>query len=172
MYLYTVYVSRPIIGLSIGELRTPKSLMLSKEDVLKCIQSAPVYRRFSANNSVKVTPLNIDRLHNENFMTEEEYEKFLSSKLSENRGKVEEIKVDNTKEDEATEEVVDEPVEEQTQTNEVAEEVTDESDNEAIEENQTDEIAEEASDDNSSEEVKDYNRNSNNKYNRKKYYKK
>ena len=170
MYLYTVYVSRPIIGLSIGELRTPKSLMLSKEDVLKCIQSAPVYRRFSANNSVKVTPLNIDRLHNENFMTEEEYEKFLSSKLSENRGKVEEIKVDNTKEDEAVEEVVDEPVEEQT--NEVTEEVTDESDNEAIEENQTDEIVEEASDDSNNEEVKDYNRNSNNKYNRKKYYKK
>lgn len=93
-YIYSVNPRRVISGLSDGtEIRVNKSLELSKEDVLLCLQKASVYRRFNTvtgagNNIVRVTAGNLDRLHNEKYMTEEEYEKFLAANASKDHGKV------------------------------------------------------------------------------------
>lgn len=93
-YIYSVNPRRVIAGLSDGtEIRVNKSLELSKEDVLLCLQKASVYRRFNTvtgagNDIVRVTTGNLDRLHNEKYMTEEEYEKFLAANASKDHGKV------------------------------------------------------------------------------------
>lgn len=93
-YIYSVNPRRVISGLSDGtEIRVNKSLELSKEDVLLCLQKASVYRRFNTvtgagNDIVRVTTGNLDRLHNEKYMTEEEYEKFLAANASKDHGKV------------------------------------------------------------------------------------
>lgn len=93
-YIYSVNPRRVISGLSDGtEIRVNKSLELSKEDVLLCLQKASVYRRFNTvtgagNDIVRVTTGNLDRLHNEKYMTEKEYEKFLAANASKDHGKV------------------------------------------------------------------------------------
>lgn len=93
-YIYSVNPRRVISGLSDGtEIRVNKSLELSKEDVLLCLQKASVYRRFNTvtgagNDIVRVTTGNLDRLHNEKYMTEEEYAKFIAANASKDHGKV------------------------------------------------------------------------------------
>jgi hypothetical protein len=77
-YLYSIYPRKPIkLSDEIGVIRVPKSLQLTKEEVLKCLKFGPVQRRFANENIIeKVYPSNLDRLHNAKYMTEEEYEKF------------------------------------------------------------------------------------------------
>jgi len=87
VFPYQVNTIMPILGLSCGTIMVPSTVKLTKEDVSLCIKKAPTFRRFSSNKLVKVTPSTIDRLHNEVFMTEEEYEAFLV-KQGDNRGKV------------------------------------------------------------------------------------
>ena len=79
LYLYTIKPKHIIKDKSISEvpIRTPRSIMLSKEQVIKCLKIAAVYRRFPDRNE-KVISTNVDRLHNEVYMTEEEYEEFLN----------------------------------------------------------------------------------------------
>lgn len=84
-YMYQVNTRLPIT-LSVGSLRSPKSVLLTKEDVLYALGKAVLFRRFS-DRLEKVTTGNVDRLHNEQFMTEEEYEDFLI-KQGDNRGRV------------------------------------------------------------------------------------
>lgn len=86
-YLYSVHPRKPIKNLSnVPVIRVPKSLSLTLEDVLTCLKSAVVYRRFANENRIeRVTILNAERLHNAKFMTEEEYEKFLIAKAGDTK---------------------------------------------------------------------------------------
>ena len=90
-YLYSVYPKRPIKNIieNIPIIKTPKSLQLSKDEVEKCLKFGSIYRRFAnEGRNEKVNTLNIDRLHNDKFMTEEEYAKFLDSQIDSNAGTV------------------------------------------------------------------------------------
>ena len=111
VFPYQVNTIMPIIGLSCGNLMVPATAKLTKEDVLICLKKAPVFRRFSSNKLERVTISNLDRLHNEEFMTEAEYEVFLD-KQGDARGKVAEIPVvEEKKETEPVKvEVKEEPV--------------------------------------------------------------
>ena len=97
VYLYTVYPKRQITGLSgVNALRVPKSVFLTKEDVKICLPRGSVYRRFAnTGENVRVTPNNLDRLHNAEFISEEDWEKGT---------------VTTTEEAPVVEEVVEEPV--------------------------------------------------------------
>lgn len=105
-YLYSVNPRKVINLESTGPIRVSKSLHLSKKDVEYCLKYGTVYRRFAKekrNERVNIT--NLDRLHNEKFMTEEEYKLFLQSNIDNKRGTVindEEIK-DKAKEPENVE---------------------------------------------------------------------
>ena len=86
MFMYTVHPKRVITGLTSGTvLRAARSLKLTKNDVLNCLKKASVYRRFEGPDApvVRVTVDCVDRLHNEKFYTEEEWEKLLEDKAYE-----------------------------------------------------------------------------------------
>jgi hypothetical protein len=91
-FLYSVNPKRTIVGLSgVNSIRVAKSLYLTKEDVLKCLPKASVYRRFKDMN-VRVTIGNIDRLHRAEFVSEEDWPKVKANDIieekSEGHGKV------------------------------------------------------------------------------------
>lgn len=94
-YLYTVHPRKVITGISgVNAIRTSKSLFLTKEDVMICLKNASVYRRFaSAGINEKVTVGNIDRLHRENYVAEEDWAKVLEQEMSEGHGKVSQSEV-------------------------------------------------------------------------------
>lgn len=90
-FLYTVNPRKVITGLSgVNAIRTAKSLFLTKEDVKICLQKATVYRRF-ANEGIneRVTVGNIDRLHQENYVSEKDWDAVQAKEMSEGHGKVE-----------------------------------------------------------------------------------
>ena len=88
-YLYSVNPKKIIKDLPTLPIRSPRSLYLTKEQVLICLKSGTVYRRFATENrNERVTILNLDRLHNDKFMTEEEYKTFLESKTNDQRGTI------------------------------------------------------------------------------------
>lgn len=117
-YLYSVRPRKPIKDLEgVPFIRTPKSLQLTKDDVLKCLDKGSVYRYFANENKLeKVTVNNVDRLHNAKFMDEAEYEKFLAGELGKDSGTVVnnkavvEEKKEEVKVEPAVEEVKPEPV--------------------------------------------------------------
>ena len=88
VYSYQVNTRMPIVGLSVGTLKVPATMKLTKEDVLICVKKAPVFRRFSASDRERVGIGNIDRLHRAEHLSEEEYEAMID-KSNDNRGKVE-----------------------------------------------------------------------------------
>lgn len=88
VYSYQVNTRMPIVGLSVGTLKVPATMKLTKEDVLICVKKAPVFRRFSASDRERVGIGNIDRLHRAEHLTEEEYEAMID-KSNDDRGKVE-----------------------------------------------------------------------------------
>ena len=82
-YLYSVHPKRIIKGLeSVDIIRAPKSLYLTLEDVKKCIRLGTVYRRFSSSDIARVNTANVERLHNEKHMNEDEYKEFLITQSS------------------------------------------------------------------------------------------
>ena len=85
IFLYEVRPKKAIYIPSLKKnVRVPKSYYLTKEDVTEIIKNAHLFRRFSNPiQSVRVTTDAIDRLHNEVFMTEEEYQKYLNQKAGE-----------------------------------------------------------------------------------------
>lgn len=88
-YLYSVNPKKIIKDLPTLPIRSPRSLYLTKEQVLICLKSGTVYRRFATENrNERVTILNLDRLHNDKFMTEDEYKTFLESKTNDQRGTI------------------------------------------------------------------------------------
>lgn len=180
VFPYQVNTIMPILGLSVGNIMVPSTVKLTKEDVRMCLPKAPVFRRFSNGKLERVSISSVDRLHNEKFMTEKEYEEFLD-KQNDNRGKVYEtapvveekeekepepeveVKESVVEEEVAVEEsttVEAETVEEAAQTEEVVEESTEENVND-------EEISEEVTED-SPEEVVEERNNRNNRYNNKK----
>ena len=104
VYAYQVNTRMPIVGLSIGILKVPTTVKLTKEDVLICVKKAPVFRRFSNSDKERVGIGNIDRLHRAEHLTEEEYQKMID-KENDNRGKVSQTPVEEKKET-----VVEQPV--------------------------------------------------------------
>ena len=135
-YLYMVHPRKVITGLSgATALRSPKSLLLTKEDVIICLQRASVYRRFAQEGmNVRVTIDAVDRLHNDHFIPEDKWdaEKGVEKDAPVVENKVEapvvtpapevkeELKVEEPVKEEApvveekVEEVVEEPVVEET----------------------------------------------------------
>lgn len=96
-YLYSVRPRKPIKDIEgVPFIRSPRSLQLTKEDVIKCLDKASVYRYFAnEGKQEKVTIDTVDRLHNAKFMTEEEYKDFLAGELGKNSGKIVENNTDN-----------------------------------------------------------------------------
>ena len=77
-YLYTVNPKRVIRNLNenIPMLRASKSLFLTKEEVLKCLEYGSVYRRFSyINHLERVTKYDVDRVHRAKFISKLDWEK-------------------------------------------------------------------------------------------------
>lgn len=65
---------RRIFRLDGATYRTPTTLKLTKEEVLEAIKTGPVYRRFTNEGfNKRVTGLNLDRLHNERYISEQEW---------------------------------------------------------------------------------------------------
>lgn len=165
-FLYSVNPRRVIKNLSeVPVVRTAKSLYLTKEDVAICIKHGPVYRRFAnEKRNERVTTLNIDRLHNAKYMTEEEYKLFLAGELSADRGTVTEpapevvapIVPDSVTPESEPTAVVTEPEIEEVEYNEETVELEEVVENEAVEAPvqepvETEESVEEVSEDNSVE---------------------
>lgn len=77
-YLYIVYPKKPIKNLNenLPLIRVSKSLYLTKEEVLKCLDCGSVYRRFS-NEGIqeKVNKYDVDRVHNDKFISKEDWKK-------------------------------------------------------------------------------------------------
>ena len=75
-FLYSVYPKKPIKNLLAKPINSPKTLSLTKEEVLLCMKCGTVYRRFGLEDrNERVTTINLDRLHNRQFITEEEWKK-------------------------------------------------------------------------------------------------
>ena len=98
-FLYSVNPRKVIKNIAgVAAVRTSKSLFLTKEEVLECVKCGTVYRRFSADKIVKVTPAELDRLHREEFMTEQEYAKFNADSQGKDRGTTKEVPTVDDKE--------------------------------------------------------------------------
>ena len=95
-YLYTVNPKRVIRNLNenIPMLRISKSLYLTKEEVLKCLDFGSVYRRFSNYGKLeKVTKYDIDRVHRSNYISAEDWKK-----IQEKSGNIENLNVNGNEE--------------------------------------------------------------------------
>lgn len=90
VFLYSVCPKKVIKELPTTiPIRSPKSLYLTKEQVKICLKYGSVYRRFAnEQRNERVTIMNIDRLHNEKFMTEEQYKEYEQSLKDGQRGSV------------------------------------------------------------------------------------
>ena len=73
-YAYKVMPRIPIRGIGKSIIRKPTVLNLEKEEVGFCLNHGPVYRKFDENTLVRVYRENIDRLHQKEYVTEEEVE--------------------------------------------------------------------------------------------------
>ncbi|MBR6289347.1 MAG: hypothetical protein IKR19_08430 [Acholeplasmatales bacterium] len=115
-FLYEVRPRKIITGIhGVAYIRAPRSIYLTKDEVLICLQAGSVYRRFANLDKLeRVTITNVDRLHNETFISEEEWEaKSGSNAVVEEKKPVEAEpeKVEEAVTEEATEEKVEEPEE-------------------------------------------------------------
>lgn len=126
-FLYSVYPKKPIKNLLPNgrPINSPKTLSLTKEEVLMCMKSGTVYRRFgSINRNERVTTMNLDRLHQRDFVTEEEWKK-MEKPVEE--APVVETSVESietpSEETTITPEVVEEPAKEEDNSNKESEEV-------------------------------------------------
>ena len=124
-FLYSVFPKKPIKNLLPNgrPINSPKSLQLTKEQVLYCMKFGTVYRRFGEGREERTTTLNLDRLHNREYIEEKDWN---ASKSVEEPVKTPdpESTVEPTKEPEKVEEVKEsEPVVTET-VEETTEEVT------------------------------------------------
>ena len=159
-FLYSVYPKKPIKNLLPNgrPINSAKSLQLTKEQVLLCMKSGTVYRRFGDGNTERVTTLNIDRLHNRELISEKDWKNSIKEEkaveeVSKPEPDKEPEKVEGTVESKEPEKVEEpeavEPVEEES-TDEIAETVEDEVEvTDTVE--ATDEIAEVKEDEESDE---------------------
>ena len=90
-FLYSVFPKKPIKGvLEDGRpINNRKSLNLTIDQVKQCMACGTVYRWFANDNKLeRVTALNMERLHNATFMTEEEFEASKFDSVSKSTGSV------------------------------------------------------------------------------------
>jgi hypothetical protein len=95
-FLYSVFPKKPIKGvLEDGRpINNRKSLNLTIDQVKQCMACGTVYRWFANDNKLeRVTALNMERLHNATFMTEEEFEASKFDSVSKSTGSVVDTKV-------------------------------------------------------------------------------
>ncbi len=70
-FLYEIHPHRPIKNLIPGRaIIKPCSMKLTKEEVLTCMQSGPVFRAFPGKDLIRVTGSNLDQLHTDKFVGE------------------------------------------------------------------------------------------------------
>ena len=163
-YLYEVRPKKTVFIKSLGKnVRVPKSFYLTKEDVKSIIGNAHIFRRFTVPTTrvERVHTGNIDRLHNEYYMTEEEYKEFLKRQAAEGSQTVKEVVPEVKEETPAVEEVkeeipVVEPVTEEVPVEDASEEVETVTD-EIIEESNTDSEIDTAAEDQQKVELNDEN---------------
>ena len=112
-FLYSVFPKKPIKGiLEDGRaISSRKSLNLTKEEVQKCMNCGSVYRWFANDNRLeRVTTLNIDRLHNAEYLTEEQFKDAKFDSVAGSTGSVTEVaKEEPAKVEEAAPVVEEEP---------------------------------------------------------------
>lgn len=165
-YLYEVRPKKTVFIKSLGKnVRVPKSFYLTKEDVKSIIGNAHIFRRFTVPTTrvERVHTGNIDRLHNEYYMTEEEYKEFLKRQAAEGSQTVKEVVPEVKEETPAVEEVkeeipVVEPVTEEVSVEETPEEEEVETvADEIIEESNTDSEIDTAAEDQQKVELNDEN---------------
>lgn len=95
-FLYYVNPRKAIKNLNedLKLVRVPHSYYLTKEEVLKCLECGVVYRRFSNEDKYeKVSKYNLDRLHNEKFIEEKDWDSTVVVKEEPIVEVVEEVKV-------------------------------------------------------------------------------
>ncbi len=164
-YLYTISPKRPIRYLNPNTplINSTKSLLLTKEEVIKCFGYATIYRRFSNNNiTEKITKFDIDRVHRAKYISKEEWDKMQKIEEDTTSITVNGVKEVEEKHDPAL--IIEEPVVEEVKEPEVVEEVVDEfateealeaaveNTVEAIEEKEVSDVVEEATEDNVTDE--------------------
>ncbi len=164
-YLYTISPKRPIRYLNPNTplINSNKSLLLTKEEVIKCFGYATIYRRFSNNNiTEKITKFDIDRVHRAKYISKEEWDKMQKIEEDTTSITVNGVKEVEEKHDPAL--IIEEPVVEEVKEPEVVEEVVDEfateealeaaveNTVEAIEEKEVSDVVEEATEDNVTDE--------------------
>lgn len=70
-FLYEIHPHRPIKNLIPGRsIIKPCSMKLTKEEVLTCMKSGPVFRAFPGKDLIRVTGSNLDQLHTDKFVGE------------------------------------------------------------------------------------------------------
>lgn len=164
-YLYEVRPKKTVFIKSLGKnVRVPKSFYLTKEDVKSIIGNAHIFRRFTVPTTrvERVHTGNIDRLHNEYYMTEEEYKEFLKRQAAEGSQTVKEVVPEVKEETPTVEEVkeetpVVEPVTEEVSVEETPEEEVETVADEIIEESNTDSEIDTAAEDQQKVELNDEN---------------
>lgn len=140
-FLYTVNPKKVIKSLGGIMLNPPvrrsKSLRLSKSEVLECLKFGSVYRRFAneKDNLVRVNIGNIDRLHRDTLISEEEYLRLINTKQDTEEENLVDSVPEEIPETKATDDVV-LPEEESPELNDSIHE-------EIVEEVKSDEVAEE-----------------------------
>ena len=83
-FLYEIRPIKPIKDLIPGKgIKAPCSMQLTKEEALHCMKYGSVYRNFSDSgmNPIRVTGSTIDRLHNANFISEDEWMKKIGKEI-------------------------------------------------------------------------------------------
>lgn len=77
-YLYTVFPKKPIRNLNenVPVLRVSKSLLLTKDEARKCLESASLYRWFANEKTTeKITVYDLDRVHRAVHISKEDWKK-------------------------------------------------------------------------------------------------
>lgn len=96
-FLYVVCPKKPIKNLreDLSLIRTSRSLYLTKEEVLKCLECGSVYRRFS-NEGIqeKCNKYDLDRVHREKYISKDDWKK-----LEANAEKVDNLVVNGVSEE-------------------------------------------------------------------------
>lgn len=97
-FKYSVNPRRQINEIKeVGSIRKNCTLNLTKDQVRTCLKTgAIIYRRFSPSNIVRVFGIDLDRLHNEKFYSEEEWNKMQETKGSDDVTTPEEPVVDES----------------------------------------------------------------------------
>ena len=97
---------------SLNSVRIPRTMLLSKEEVVEALKFASVYRRFNSKLCVKVTVMNLDRLHNAEYDPVGEQEIKPINLGNNNEEKVEEKVEEPIIEEPKKEEIIDSKVDE------------------------------------------------------------